>query len=188
MRTALVGITLITVAVYMVYPWSETSAGGNYNLHFLSPEMRRALRPAIGQEYFSTTDNLIKRNGGKDHFLRQNEPLSIYMPAVGFLWTDNMVWDEEIGIFVEESFAKQQEMQNIASKGVSSDSLADFPGSRAIFKDHINSVGPSSLSETERVFRGRNNYHGSSLVFYLKMMIDLLLIALSWMGILYISD
>lgn len=135
------GITLIIVAFQMVYPWSETSAGGNYNLHFLSPEMRRALRPAIGQKYVGATDSFIARNGTKGHFLRRNEPLSIYLPAVGFLWTDDMVWDEEIGIFMEEPFARQQYKQRAASEVISSQSLAIFPGRRAIFKDHINSIG-----------------------------------------------
>lgn len=68
---------------------SETAAGGNYNLSYLSASMRRDLTPfpVVGKSPMQGTPGLGLLDG---------EAYTIYVPAVGFLWTDSMMWRQSL--------------------------------------------------------------------------------------------
>ncbi|KAH7123360.1 hypothetical protein B0J13DRAFT_628501 [Dactylonectria estremocensis] len=79
---------LVLLSVYaLLFPYSETSIGGNYNLHFLDSTSRRAL-------YLSepvTLSSLGLSKHGKHipkHALVPYLPLSLYVPNAGFLWAE----------------------------------------------------------------------------------------------------
>lgn len=85
------------VLVYgILFPFSEVSAGGNYNLSFLAPSIRRALSPAAS----------INPGPPPDQFppdtLVPYFPVSLYVPRAGFLWTDDLVWMDDFGTFASE--------------------------------------------------------------------------------------
>ncbi|KAI1771874.1 hypothetical protein F4818DRAFT_193167 [Hypoxylon cercidicola] len=77
---------LTVIAVYgLLFPFSETSFGNNYNLSFLDPASRRALHSsepvtldALG---LSKQEKHVPR-----HALIPYLPLSLYVPNAGFLW------------------------------------------------------------------------------------------------------
>ncbi|KAH7016725.1 hypothetical protein EDB80DRAFT_563969 [Ilyonectria destructans] len=79
----------VLLSVYaLLFPYSETSVGGNYNLHFLDSVSRRAL-------YLSepvTLSSLGLSKHGKHipkHALVPYLPLSLYIPNAGFLWAES---------------------------------------------------------------------------------------------------
>lgn len=97
---ALVGITLPSIAVRIVYSWLETFADGNYNLHFLSLEMRRALRLTSHHDFSGKFDSPSRRSDGKSYFCAETS-LLVYicllwdfsgqtiwfgMRTLGYLW------------------------------------------------------------------------------------------------------
>ncbi|KAH7153579.1 hypothetical protein EDB81DRAFT_882514 [Dactylonectria macrodidyma] len=77
---------LVLLSVYaLLFPYSETSGGGNHNLHFLGPTSRRGLYPLEPV----TLRSLGLSKHGKHipkHALVPYLPLSLYIPNAGFLW------------------------------------------------------------------------------------------------------
>ncbi|KAM5440975.1 hypothetical protein MferCBS31731_004114 [Microsporum ferrugineum] len=77
-----------------VFPSSETAAGGNYNLHFLSAHFRRELVPDRRLFNASTLNYPIP-----PYSLRPLTAMSFYLPQAGFLWSDELVWSEIYGVY-----------------------------------------------------------------------------------------
>ena len=85
LAATLIGIFAIT------FTFSETSVGGNYNLHYLPASLRRELRPMI-----HVYSPVIAELGGRSflvYSLVPEVPISLYLPRAGFLWTDELAWD-----------------------------------------------------------------------------------------------
>ncbi|KAH7115440.1 hypothetical protein B0J13DRAFT_391189, partial [Dactylonectria estremocensis] len=79
---------LVLLSVYALFPYSETSVGGNYNLHFLDSTSRRVLY----QSEPITLNSLDLSKYGKyipKHALIPYLPLCLYVPNAGFLWADS---------------------------------------------------------------------------------------------------
>lgn len=77
------------LVVGSLIPVSESAAGGNYNLSYLSASMRRHLTP------FPVLDRLpmlgVTRSG-----LTDLTAYTIYLPRSGFLWSDSMIWEQSL--------------------------------------------------------------------------------------------
>lgn len=90
---------LALLSVYsLLFPYSETSSGGNYNLHFLDSTSRRGLLP----EEPITLEALGLSKHAKHiprHAVVSYLPLSLYVPNAGFLWAE----PEDIERQTEES-------------------------------------------------------------------------------------
>jgi len=72
-----VSITMYTALL----PASEIAAGGNYNLHFLSPNARRHLTYSTEvSKGLSTKTEIVQSSK-----VLADVPLSIYLPRAGFL-------------------------------------------------------------------------------------------------------
>lgn len=74
--------------IFMIFlgallPWSESAAGGNYNLRYLSPAARKDLSPVSASQHQTNHDDLYT-----------NVLYTLYVPRAGFLWSDSMVWVE----------------------------------------------------------------------------------------------
>ncbi|KAK7753973.1 hypothetical protein SLS62_004072 [Diatrype stigma] len=76
----------------------ETSAGGNYNLSFLSPGARRSLSPLASHGTVEAFNQSLQ-GPFPPYALVPYEPFSLYLPRAGFLWTDRREWVEDMGIF-----------------------------------------------------------------------------------------
>ncbi|KAK7946341.1 uncharacterized protein PG986_010662 [Apiospora aurea] len=80
---------MICLVYGCMFPFSEVSAGGNYNLSHLKPSSRRLLSPVVqNTTYCLPTGKLVA-----------NVPISLYIQRAGFLWTDDFVWRNDIGVF-----------------------------------------------------------------------------------------
>ncbi|KAI1114870.1 hypothetical protein F5Y14DRAFT_413189 [Nemania sp. NC0429] len=94
--------SLVSIAVTgFVFSWSEVSAGGNYNLHYLPTSTRRELRPDMTHLFgrSSAVPSTATSNSSTGYYLRPGTPFSIYLPSGGFLWSDNLVWDDKFQSF-----------------------------------------------------------------------------------------
>lgn len=83
----------------LVFSGTETAAGGNYNLHFLSASARRGLSPAWAASQIHLPANVstpVPR-----HAIVPYVPVSVYLPRAGFLWQDEAVWLRQLGVFGE---------------------------------------------------------------------------------------
>lgn len=137
----------------IVYPASETAAGGNYNLRFLSADARRRLRPEIPR----LSDQSPARDAGNEstplYGLLPSAPYSVYLLKAGFLWTDHLVWDETSGAFEQDYvLAKMIEEEARFHEKEDADESARKRsiGHRAIFFDKINIVEPWVLERYNR--------------------------------------
>ncbi|PVH71781.1 hypothetical protein DL98DRAFT_434525, partial [Cadophora sp. DSE1049] len=72
-----------------VLPVSESAAGGNYNLRYLSAAARRDITPfpAITSSSRQTTPDFSPRHGTQ---------YTLYIPGAGFLWSDSMMWKQSL--------------------------------------------------------------------------------------------
>ncbi|KAF2138203.1 uncharacterized protein K452DRAFT_311572 [Aplosporella prunicola CBS 121167] len=96
LRAVILPPLLLSLIYGLIFPTSEVSAGGNYNLVFLAPSYRRFLSPA---KWSSGSRPDFFHGSFQLHTLIPYTPLSLYMPRAGFLWTDNLIWREEFGVF-----------------------------------------------------------------------------------------
>jgi hypothetical protein len=70
-------------------PMSESAAGGNYNLRYLSAAARRDLTLFLAIRPSSTQ--------AAPHFgLHHGTAYTLYVPGVGFLWSDSMMWKQSL--------------------------------------------------------------------------------------------
>jgi hypothetical protein len=140
---------LVTIMITgLVYPWSETASGGNYNLHYLPMNTRRELRPDISQTARRDTTMLPAagyNSSTRWHDLRPGEPISIYLPLAGFLWSDNFVWDDQSQVFNIDS-----EVAPLAEAMLASGRYPE-QNHRVVFQDRINTLSTSSLLFTARL-------------------------------------
>lgn len=123
----------------VVLPYSEVSAGGNYNLQFLSAEARRTLSPVREEAEIPIWGN----HSLPLHAVIPYVPVSLYIPRAGFLWHDESVWLPELGLFGTE-----WELSGI--KGLAQAEEAPPPGStlyRVHFSDPIASRHPWSFEQ-----------------------------------------
>ncbi|KAI0202300.1 hypothetical protein F4808DRAFT_421150 [Astrocystis sublimbata] len=89
----------LAVAYGLLFPMSEVQAGGNYNLHFLSPQARRMLSPIIQNTDAPIFSNHTVASWAVIPYL----PVSLYIPMAGFLWLDGAIWREDLGVWSSES-------------------------------------------------------------------------------------
>ena len=80
-RPALLPIALLTI-IYCLFPASETSGGGNYNLRYLTAQTRRELSPAVKWPVDTSIDSVHIPT----HAIIPLTPISLYIQAAGFLW------------------------------------------------------------------------------------------------------
>jgi hypothetical protein len=69
-------------------PISESAAGGNYNLRYLSASMRRDLTPFPAISPSSTQ--------AAPDFGLYHGTYTLYVPGAGFLWSDSMIWMQSL--------------------------------------------------------------------------------------------
>ena len=82
---------VMLVLTGMLLPVSESSAGGNFNLRYLSPPARRDLTPFPSVQ--------------QDHNLRPDLAYTLYVPGAGFLWSDSMMWKQSVPQTLSKSSA-----------------------------------------------------------------------------------
>ncbi|RBR16059.1 hypothetical protein FVER53590_29605 [Fusarium verticillioides] len=80
---------LAMLMVGSLIPMSESAAGGNYNLSYLSASMRSHLTP------FPLLDRLPML-GVTGPVLTDLTVYTIYLPRSGFLWSDGMIWEQSL--------------------------------------------------------------------------------------------
>jgi hypothetical protein len=118
-----------------VFGWSETSAGGNYNLHYLPTTMRRELRPDVSHMFENpTVPPTVAPNSSTGYHLRSRVPFSIYLPSAGFLWSDNLVWDDKSQAFDIDGEVAPLDESMVAS------GLFPEQNHRVVFQDRINAM------------------------------------------------
>ncbi|CAG8960304.1 hypothetical protein HYFRA_00012378 [Hymenoscyphus fraxineus] len=121
-------VMIVLAATSIVYPASETSYGGNYNLRYLPATRRRTnRRPSLRPSNFKPAISTIAK---PKHAVIPSHPISIYMPSAGFLWTDNLFWNEDLSVFVPKPDHHSSASPNSSS------------AFRAIFSDQISRVEP----------------------------------------------
>lgn len=81
--------TIFLVATGFLLPFSESAAGGNYNLHYLSPEARRSITP------FGSITTMTKRPAPFG-IVDSKEMYTLYLPGAGFLWSDELIWAQSV--------------------------------------------------------------------------------------------
>lgn len=99
LRSTLIFVLVPTLVFGVLFPFSEVSAGGNYQLTFLAPAVRRYLSPACNISSGPPPTQLKL----PPYTLVPYSPISLYIPRAGFLWTDNLVWQDEYGVFGPQS-------------------------------------------------------------------------------------
>ncbi|KAH7182080.1 hypothetical protein DER46DRAFT_568658 [Fusarium sp. MPI-SDFR-AT-0072] len=73
------------LVVGSLIPMSESAAGGNYSLSYLSAPMRRHLTP------FPVLDR-FPMLGVTGFGFMDSTAYTMYLPGAGFLWSDGMIW------------------------------------------------------------------------------------------------
>lgn len=68
---------------------SESAAGGNYNLRYISAALRRGLTPFPATHRSPTQATSV-------FGLRDRIAYTLYVPAAGFLWSDSMIWKQSL--------------------------------------------------------------------------------------------
>lgn len=95
--------TIFLILLGSIQPLSESAAGGNYNLHYLSPVARRMMTP-----FRSLNEGTVQA--------RQNQPFAVYdstemhtlyVPGAGFLWSDDMRWAQSLPEHLRESHDRE---------------------------------------------------------------------------------
>ncbi|KAE8315359.1 hypothetical protein BDV41DRAFT_531755 [Aspergillus transmontanensis] len=137
---AVVAATLTSIFA-LTFPWSETSLGGNYNLHYLPASFRRELRPAIGA--FSPGVAEVGGRSFPTYSLVPGAPVSLYIPGAGFLWTDELTWDINSHKFEWKEETRPSWLQSSTINAIEEhiDHVSNNE-SRIIFSDEFNTVGP----------------------------------------------
>lgn len=116
---------VLSTVVGLVFPWSETSSGGNYNLHYMPVSSRRDLRQGMASRFAH-----IPYVGSALHY---DTPFTIYLPSAGFLRTDDLVWDPYYQAFDADS--------HIATRAEeSSMDISDEKFHRVVFQDGIGRI------------------------------------------------
>ncbi|CZR69155.1 uncharacterized protein PAC_19055 [Phialocephala subalpina] len=92
-------IMLITGALL---PMSESAAGGNYNLRYLSADARRDLSPFPVIRPSSP-------QAGPGFGLRHGTAYTLYVPGAGFLWSDSMIWNQSLPEGVRNSTSQHDD-------------------------------------------------------------------------------
>ncbi|RJE26607.1 hypothetical protein PHISCL_01021 [Aspergillus sclerotialis] len=133
-------IAFTTVSVFtVVFPLSETSYGGNYNLHYLSPHFCRLLRPLVPE-----IAQIVQHHAGPflssgqafpPYALLPGIPMTMYVPKAGFLWTDNLVWDPK-----EHTFREDVDVWN--DEEASKETLESSLHYRVLFMDEVKWTTP----------------------------------------------
>ncbi|THW85797.1 hypothetical protein D6D15_07822 [Aureobasidium pullulans] len=113
-----------------VYPSSELSSGGNYNLRYLPADFRRRLR--------SNSGNRNRMSSGSPFDLTFDQPTTLYIQNAGFLWTDSAVWDAEVSAFGQDEYVRSHAIESI-SKAYS---IPEFLSHRVVFEDKIRRISP----------------------------------------------
>ena len=152
-------LIILTGVSALGYPFSETTFGGNYNLRYLSSNVRRILRPpmSIPSTFRIPTPSV---DLGK-HSLVVGVPISIYVPMAGFLWTDHLIWDMTLGGWDQNmsvrSVNHQRRQKSSMASLLSSTRQSAFDdvwesewigiyssdNNRVVFRDVIGTVGTS---------------------------------------------
>ncbi|KUJ15117.1 uncharacterized protein LY89DRAFT_670626 [Mollisia scopiformis] len=76
------------IVIGALLPISESSAGGNYNLRYLSASARRDLTP------FPLARSSAQ--AGPPFAPHHDTAYTLYVPGAGFLWSDSMVWEQSL--------------------------------------------------------------------------------------------
>lgn len=159
-----------------IFPPSEVAAGGDYNLHFLPAHFRRTLRPQMGT--VKGPQSTPVPNSGPPHALTPRTSISLYMPQAGFLWSDDLVWEDGHGLFMHNSHDEFDGKQGSCSCPKLGSRKKEPPPHRAFFVDRINrrypwSLVPSGLYETEyQKFVLERGYLVNSDVVFIQSEID----------------
>lgn len=111
-----------------VYPSSELSSGGNYNLRYLPADFRRRLR--------SNSGNRNRMSSGSPFDLTFDQPTTLYIQNAGFLWADSAVWDAEVSAFGQDEYVRSHAIESI-SKAYS---IPEFLSHRVVFEDKIRRI------------------------------------------------
>ena len=127
-------VTIFIVSFSVAFPLSEIGAGGNYNLRFLSPQVRRALRPQIAN-YEPAAATMINGQKPPVYGLVPANPLSLYIPQAGFLWSDDFLWDPSIGGFLELASGERNNSESLI--GLDIEHLIQAQ-KRILFSDQLN--------------------------------------------------
>jgi hypothetical protein len=120
------GSTILIFA--FVYPHSESSSGGNYNLRYLPAGFRSGLR--------TTAENRQQIYPRDAIGLTLDHPLTLYLQNAGFLWTDSAVWDAEVLTFGQDDYVRSHAMISTSTEY----SVPEFLSHRVVFEDRINRV------------------------------------------------
>ncbi|KAI0147782.1 hypothetical protein GGR57DRAFT_244606 [Xylariaceae sp. FL1272] len=92
----------------LLFPMSEVQTGGNYNLHFLSPEARRMLSPIERSLAAPSWSN----HTIPPHAVIPYLPASLYIPMAGFLWLDDAVWLDDLGVWSRASLEREDSLSH----------------------------------------------------------------------------
>ncbi|KAK7959597.1 uncharacterized protein PG986_004451 [Apiospora aurea] len=114
-------------------PASEVTSGGNYNLQYLSPQLRRSMSPS----YVDSQSPNWSNYSIPQHAIVPFVPVSIYMPRAGFLWLDEGVWLDDLGVF-----GTRDELQR-------TDDEDDWADSRIYFSDPMGKRHPWSFEQAD---------------------------------------
>jgi hypothetical protein len=128
----------ICLVTGLVFPPSETASGGNYNLHNLPATFRREIRPDASYLFsHGELESSVRPRTSSQYHLVPGVPVTLYLPSAGFLWTDNMIWDDTAQAFDEDYKIAPLDEKMIAS--------GKFPkqNHRVVFQDRINTVSTS---------------------------------------------
>ncbi|OQD62124.1 hypothetical protein PENPOL_c013G02160 [Penicillium polonicum] len=142
-RQGVVLMTAVTAILAVTFPLSETSSGGNYNLHYLPASLRREMRPEIPA--YSPGAAEVDGRPFPAYSLIPEAPISLYIPSAGFLWTDPLTWDTN-----RHRFQWKEENRQLPKQSSTLDEMEDKNDymhvnnnqSRVIFSDKFNTVGP----------------------------------------------
>jgi hypothetical protein len=121
---SMLGTLVLTFA--LVYPHSETSSGGNYNLRYLPAGFRSSLRStAEDRQHIHSSDAIS---------LIVDRPLTLYIQNAGFLWTDSAVWDAEVLTFGQDDHVRNNAMTSTSDIY----SVPEFLSHRVCMYRHVN--------------------------------------------------
>ncbi|KAK0112619.1 hypothetical protein ONS95_014362 [Cadophora gregata] len=91
-------------------PISESVAGGNYNLRYLSAAARRdiTLFPAVRPPSARTAPDFRPRHGTQ---------YTLYVPGAGFFWSDSMMWKQSIPDSIQDYSSPSDEVKQWSVEG-----------------------------------------------------------------------
>ncbi|RAH59380.1 hypothetical protein BO85DRAFT_437428 [Aspergillus piperis CBS 112811] len=139
LRGVVLAATLIGIFA-LTFPLSETSLGGNYNLHYLSASLRRELRPSMGA--YSPGISELEGRSFPVLSLVPRAPISLYLPRAGFLWSDELAWDIHSHKFNTKATPRSWRQTSTIDAVEEHIAHLNNNSSRVIFSDEFNTVGP----------------------------------------------